>query len=593
MGKFYLFRILVVLLLISSCRQKSEKPVGTDQFPAPEHVFELLKNPKAENPYSRRLPDSLEHKLQEYILEKEYFMSPPQQFSLAHNYMEWLGKNNRSKAFAIEQFGMACYNSSRVDSAKQAFQECVELYQNLKDTVGLARSFSMLGTLAEIRSEYPVSIYYQTKAYSLFQEIGDTTEMMDCQIELAYLLGKDRQFAIAEKLLKDAETYFEEKQDSVQLCGLLYTLAEVYGQNNKFDEAEKYCDKSLRMRIALKDSMNLSICYNYFGYIYMTKKEWNKSIQMLNKAIEIRIKIGMPEEPVIIYNLATCLSKMGQYDEAIAYLNRSIYLAQDNPEYLNTKSLAFNILAEIFAESGQFEKALEARTTFEILKDSVDKMNDLMKVRELSLRFQNQEKEKLLNASIQRAEQVRNFNVLLITASGIIIILLLLTLYLVRLQNRKNVELKERQIKSVQKELELRQEQLISFTQQLTDRSRIIQELEAGIQGKVTPVTEPEDEHAFEQLLQMKILTEEDWRVFRIQFEQVFPGVMLRLHARYPFLTGAEQRIFLLIRLCSDTKEIADLLGISSESVRKAKYRLKKKLELGENVAIDEFIRKF
>lgn len=593
MGKFYLFRILVLLLLISSCRQNSEKPVGADQFPAPEKVFELLKNPKAENPYSRKLPDSLEHKLQEYILEKEYFMSPPQQFSLAHNYMEWLGKNKSSKAFAIEQFGMACYNSSRVDSAKQAFQECVQLYQNLKDTIGLARSYSMLGTLAEIRSEYPVSIYYQTKAYSLFQEIGDTTEMMDCQIELAYLLGKDNQFSIAEKLLKDAETYFEERQDSVQLCGLLYTLAEVYGQNNKFDEAEKYCDKSLRMRIALKDSMNLSICYNYFGYIYMTKKEWSKSIQMLDKAIEIRIKIGMPEEPVIIYNLATCLSKMGQFDKAIAYLNRSIYLAQDNPEYLNTKSLAFNILAEIFAESGQFEKALEARTTFEILKDSVDKMNDLMKVRELSLRFQNQEKEKLLNASIQRAEQVRNFNVLLITASGIIIILLLLTLYLVRLQNRKNVELKERQIKSVQKELELRQEQLISFTQQLTDRSRIIQELEAGMQGKVTAVSEPEDEHAFEQLLQMKILTEEDWRVFRIQFEQVFPGVMLRLHARFPFLTGAEQRIFLLIRLCSDTKEIADLLGISSESVRKAKYRLKKKLELGENVAIDEFIRKF
>jgi tetratricopeptide (TPR) repeat protein len=568
--------------------------VGADQFPAPEKVFELLKNPNAQNPYSKKLPDSVEQKLQAYILEQEYFMSAPQQYSLAHNYMEWLGKkNNRSKAFAIEQYGMACYNSSRVDTAKQAFQECVQLYQNLKDTTGLARSYSMLGTLAEIRSEYPVSIYYQTKAYSLFQEIGDTTEMMDCQIELAYLLGKDNQFVLAEKLLKDAETYFEEKKDSVQLCGLLYTLAEVYGQNNKFVEAENYCDKSLRMRIALKDSMNLSICYNYFGYIYMTKKEWNKSIQMFDKAIEIRIKNGMTEEPVIIYNLATCLSKMNEYDKAIAYLNRSIYLAQNNPEYLNTKSLAFNILAEIYAESGQYEKALEARTTFEILKDSVDKMNDLMKVRELSLRFQNQEKEKLLNASIQRAEQERNFNVLLITASGIIIILLLLTLYLVRLQNKKNVELKERQIRSVQKELELRQEQLISFTQQLTDRSRIIQELEAGMQGKATPVSEPEDEHAFEQLLQMKILTEEDWRVFRIQFEQVFPGVMMRLHARFPFLTGAEQRIFLLIRLCSDTKEIADLLGISSESVRKAKYRLKKKLELGENVAIDEFIRKF
>jgi hypothetical protein len=97
----------------------------------------------------------------------------------------------------------------------------------------------------------------------------------------------------------------------------------------------------------------------------------------------------------------------------------------------------------------------------------------------------------------------------------------------------------------------------------------------------------------FEQLLQMKILTEDDWRVFRQQFEHAFPGLMLRLHARFPFLTGADQRTFLLIRLCSGTREIAELLGISIESVRKAKYRLKKKLNLGENTSIDEFIRQF
>jgi DNA-binding CsgD family transcriptional regulator len=209
------------------------------------------------------------------------------------------------------------------------------------------------------------------------------------------------------------------------------------------------------------------------------------------------------------------------------------------------------------------------------------------------MRYQNQEKEKSLKATIQRAEQVKRYNILLTTFAGVIIILLVLSLYLVRQGNRKNVALKEEQLQNVRKELEIRQEQLITFTQQLADRSRVIQKLESQIQGEPISTFEPEDEHAFDHLLQMKILTDEDWRVFRLQFDQAFPGLMLRLHARYPFLTGAEQRIFLLIRLCSDTREIADLLGISTESVRKAKYRLKKKLGLSENIAIDDFIRKF
>ncbi len=594
MGKFTTIYLLFILLGFLSCNQSHTKENSVQSsFPSIDSLFNILIQEKCTNPKHTFLPDSIERKLQSFILEKEYFLQPEQQFNIARNYSIWCGNDNLSLAFSAEMFGMACYNSQHTDSSISAFNKSLDLYVTIKDTAGIARSYSMLGTTAELNSEFSIAIKNQIIALGLFEQLGDSSEMMDCKIELAYLLGKRDNVVFADKLMYDAERYFMHKKDSIQLAALYYSLAEIHGDIKDYENASTFAQKSLEYRLALKDSLNLSICYNYLGYVSMANHDWEKAIKNIQLAEYIRKILGNYDEPVIKYNLAICLSKTGRSTEAIDLLLKSIQLAENDPEYLNTKSLAHLVLSEIYDENGYTHEALDYRKSYEVLKDSLDKKNNDLQFHELSLRFQNIEKEKQFEDSIHQNEQTKKYNLLLITAAGIIIILLLLSLYLVRQRNIKNVELKEEQLQNIRKELELRQEQLISFTHQLADRSRIIQEFESNTQGDKSVPVEHEDEAAFEQLLQMKILTEEDWRVFRIQFEQAFPGVMLRLHARYPFLTGAEQRIFLLIRLCSDTKEIADLLGISTESVRKAKYRLKKKLGLGENVAIDEYIRKF
>ena len=592
MGKIYLSHILFILLFFGSCRSKESTQPNNGTFPTKEVMLNELKTNSFKSKPASFLPDSNEKSFQRYLLEEEYFLTNEEQLNVARNYTSYLGDKQSTRAFAMEMFGMASYNLQFVDSSIQAFESALNIYIQLKDSAGIARSYSMLGTLAEINSDYPLAIQYQLKGMNLFDILQDSTEMMDCKIELAYLL-KDTYFSISDKYLKEAESYFIRQKDSVQLSALYITMAEINGANNNFETANEYANKCLDIRLILNDSANLSVCYNYLGYLSMARKQWDEAIVQLSKAEEIRKLQNLKTEPVIIYNMAICYSKKKDSAKAINMLLESIKLSSNNPEYNRNKAQAYDVLSSVYAESGKYDVAWQYRLKYESLQDSVDEKVNLIKIHELTMRYQNQEKEKSLKATIQRAEQVKRYNILLTTFAGIIIILLVLSLYLVRQGNRKNVAFKEEQLQNVRKELEIRQEQLITFTQQLADRSRVIQKLESQIQGKPDSSFEPEDEHAFDHLLQMKILTDEDWRVFRLQFDQAFPGLMLRLHARYPFLTGAEQRIFLLIRLCSDTREIADLLGISTESVRKAKYRLKKKLGLSENTAIDDFIRKF
>jgi DNA-binding CsgD family transcriptional regulator len=139
---------------------------------------------------------------------------------------------------------------------------------------------------------------------------------------------------------------------------------------------------------------------------------------------------------------------------------------------------------------------------------------------------------------------------------------------------------------------------LNDFTHHLVEKNRVIFELEKKVisnterrQSQASDNGENQEEYT--NLLQLRILTDDDWSKFKMYFDKVFPGLILQLRQKHSNLTGAEERLFLLLKLKTDSREMADMLGISMESVRKNKYRLKKKLSLNENEPLEDYINLF
>mgnify|MGYP000252735761 FL=1 len=57
-------------------------------------------------------------------------------------------------------------------------------------------------------------------------------------------------------------------------------------------------------------------------------------------------------------------------------------------------------------------------------------------------------------------------------------------------------------------------------------------------------------------------------------------------------MTKGEIRLSYLLRQQMSNKEVANVLNVSPAAVEKAKYRLKKKLDLEKGDSLDEFIQK-
>jgi DNA-binding CsgD family transcriptional regulator len=95
------------------------------------------------------------------------------------------------------------------------------------------------------------------------------------------------------------------------------------------------------------------------------------------------------------------------------------------------------------------------------------------------------------------------------------------------------------------------------------------------------------------QLLFQDEHLEQDWEQFVYHFDQVHSGFFRRLREQYPQLTPKDHRLCAYLRMNLTTKEIAPLLNISVRGVEIGRYRLRRKMGLGNDVNLNEYMMNF
>ena len=86
---------------------------------------------------------------------------------------------------------------------------------------------------------------------------------------------------------------------------------------------------------------------------------------------------------------------------------------------------------------------------------------------------------------------------------------------------------------------------------------------------------------------------QEDWKQFEYHFDQVHGDFLTRLRSEYLKLSPNEQKLCAFLRLNLNTKDIANLMGISLRGVEVARYRLRKKLLLDKGQNLSKFILEY
>jgi DNA-binding CsgD family transcriptional regulator len=142
--------------------------------------------------------------------------------------------------------------------------------------------------------------------------------------------------------------------------------------------------------------------------------------------------------------------------------------------------------------------------------------------------------------------------------------------------------------KSAIKDKKIAAEQLNSFIEKYTQQSTQLElmQKEFAAQTDNKALNEKIDE-----LTQMVILTEDDWLAFQKNYNMAYPGYIRVLKQSTPNITDAELRLALLMRLGIPTKQIAQMQGISNDTVYKTKQRLRARLNVESTQGLEEILK--
>lgn len=88
------------------------------------------------------------------------------------------------------------------------------------------------------------------------------------------------------------------------------------------------------------------------------------------------------------------------------------------------------------------------------------------------------------------------------------------------------------------------------------------------------------------RLWNFKLHTHQQWEDFKSEYNRCIPGFLPSLRLEFPGLTQSDIRLACLIRLGMTSNEISKIQNISVQGVAMARYRLRKRLNLGPEESI-------
>lgn len=107
------------------------------------------------------------------------------------------------------------------------------------------------------------------------------------------------------------------------------------------------------------------------------------------------------------------------------------------------------------------------------------------------------------------------------------------------------------------------------------------------------PAAEPDTARTIDTQIKYHLQDVTNWYAFKEAFEKIHPTFFQKLKNKYPNLSEHELRFCAFACSGLDSKQIAIILNIQIESIRKIRQRLRKKPGLNPTESLEELLREF
>lgn len=353
------------------------------------------------------------------------------------------------------------------------------------------------------------------------------------------------------------------------------------------------------------------------------KKATNYYKKALKIAHQLDSKLDIAEN---LSSIGRVLTKLGKNKEALTRLQQSIVISQKY-RFLEELRDAYRTMATIYLKEENYQLTYQYYQHYAQIKDTLYNTKSVVEIARLRQNYESERQAQKI-ALLERDKQLQRIsNYMLIGGLILLLSISVLIFYWQRTKIEKNrellkqnqriyetqqelieVELTNTQLNEQKLKIELEnkrlKEQQLQYTLETQNKSLtshallIIQKNKMldQINEKLTEIIQTNGRDTKKRLKDLKNLIgdgfsfDKEWKEFKVVFEQVHEDFFEKLKANHSDLTSSETRLCALLKLNLSSKDIATIMGISQDSLRIARYRLRKKLALPKGSNLISFI---
>ena len=505
------------------------------------------------------------------------------------------------------------YNDAKHDFllVKQLFESYSDTIYKKKKAINHSRLLNNIATVYVYQSYYDSALYYFEQSYNFRIKIGAKPQhLAGIAINISSLYQKQKDYKNALVYLNKALEYSIILKDTSLIAKTYNNRGNCY--KNLGDTSLAILQYKTSLKFSKKPIYRVKTLIN-LGILEMQRGKLNKAQQYLEEAHNINDNERFKSQySSILSNLGLLYVAQEKYTKAIEVGEESIVFLKKNNE---REDLATTYLMLSSANSGieNYKSSLKYYKLHTALNDSIFNTKVQKHYNELQTKFKSAEQERDIHElKAEKAIQEHKENTLIVSIFGILAVLISIIIGFVlkrkkdsEIQNQKEIlhqkekalasseleksKLKEKELNT---QLEYKSKQLTSHALNMMKKNKFLHELESDI----SDIRKEAGEDVKAKLRRVNSLikrnnkSDKDWELFKNYFEEVNKGFYERLNVKHPGLSSNDYKLCALIKLNMNIKESASVLNISPESVKTARYRLRKKLEMNADQDLHELI---
>lgn len=478
------------------------------------------------------------------------------------------------------EYGLLILTNSKInflsDDYADAFSDGLiglNLFSSICNEEFIAAANILLGNVLAVIGEHRDADMFYQKAIEYYKNNGDiyrayTTKLNSFNSEFVF---KDKK-----KILSEVKT--------------------------EVNDIKKYGNKAL---VAM-GYINIGFKYTMLGNNKEAKEYYLKSLELSNTFDNENVTL------LAKYNLAGCYFIENEHE--MAY---NIYKEAEK-NYTNcgeNRKLmqSYLGLSNVFAATERYDSAYLYSIRYDSIRELIMGSIKIAEVQRLKAKDALSEyKVKLQLAENSALLHKKQMWITLLIAIGVILSIVLVLIVVLSKKRLLEEQAKIREIEN--QKLQEKRESEEKLTQLKTDKlmseinsknreissSLLLLSSKNEILKKVIAMTEEckSDDPVFKtykanisDVVKNSIKIDDEWKFFKLHFDKVHPDFFRRLKQDCKQLTENDLRLCAYIKIGMNSKHISQMLAITVNSVNITRYKIKKKLELNEDIGLDDYIR--